>query len=174
PPRGAPPASCADAPAPPSRWRAGLSRSSRRGRNPREGAAMVTRVYVQNHTTDSFLADRRSVRFPPRDPLPQRAFEWLTRSIDPSKRKPLLEFDRGSNVADGEDYEFRTDLRAGGASIELRQRMRGTPLHSKLWQSAGDHPWFDDEQFHTVIWPTPRGLVEIVYRSYNTAGDNDI
>jgi endonuclease/exonuclease/phosphatase family metal-dependent hydrolase len=135
---------------------------------------MVTRVYVQNHTTDSFLADRRSVRFPPGHALPQRAYEWLTRSIDPSKRQPLLEFDRGSNVADGEDYEFRTELRAGGASIELRQRMRGTPLHSKLWSSAGDHPWFDDERFHTVIWPTPRGLVEIVYRSYNTAGDNDI
>jgi endonuclease/exonuclease/phosphatase family metal-dependent hydrolase len=32
----------------------------------------------------------------------------------------------------------------------------------------------DDEDWHTYKWASPRGPIEIVYRSYGTSGDNDI
>ena len=135
---------------------------------------MATYVYVQNHTAYEFTIET-SMRQDPRHPLPIGSFQWNTSRIEPMKRVKLLQFDRSRGVHRGSRYEFHSALTLQrGQSVDLGQQMQGTLAHSTLWCSAADHPWYDDEDWHTYVWASPRGPIEIVYRSYGTSGDNDI
>ncbi len=134
---------------------------------------MTTYVYVQNHTAHEFSV-QKSMRQAPRHPLPIGSFEWNTERIEPMRRTKLLQFDRARGVHRGSRYEFHSAITLRGQSVDLRQQMQGTLLHSKLWCSAADHPWYDDEDWHTHRWALPSGPIEVVYRSYGTGGDNDV
>ncbi len=138
------------------------------------GSAVAdTEVFVRNNTPH-FFTIRHSIRQPGTDPLPIGSYYWNTHQIQPMVRTKLLQFTRAAGVKNGEEYELHSELRLGDESIDLRQKMRGTPFHSKLWYSATNDPWFEGRDWHVTQWNTKRGLIEVAYRAYYTGGDDDI
>src|SRR5215211_308908 len=135
--------------------------------------SMTTEVYVQNNTVHSFPV-RDSVSQPRSHPLPTGAHRWNTDRIGAGERMELLRFERGYAIDNGQEYIFNSKLFLGSSEVDLRQRVRGTLLHSDLWQSAANEAWFNDRDWHYAGWQTDEGTIEILYRAYFTGGDDSI
>lgn len=136
-----------------------------------------TNVYIQNNTT---LTLQVSTGRDGRARLHPTLYSGDATVVGPGERRRIMWFERAGGVTDGTDYYLTQTISAGAglAPILLKQRMRGTALHSLLWQTINDDPWYRDRNTHTGLWrlryATRDKEIGIKYRAYLTEWDDDI
>lgn len=139
-------------------------------------ASAVTYVYLQNNSSIDFAVTTRQTGPHAMDPG-----EWWGTSgnIAPwAKTQNVLWTNRDQGVHNGTDFFFDVFLVAGGDSIDLKVKLRGTLVSSDMWQSLSgpgfSHGWFGDRNFHQETFQYAGKTLTVKYTAYLTGGDDDI
>jgi len=140
---------------------------------------MPSNIFVQNRST---LTLSVTVRQEGDRALTEGTY-WTRGAaiVAPGRRERVVRFNRNRGITRGQTFYFFEVVSAEGQSIELKQRLIGTRLSSKLAQSIADEPWYGDRRTRQVTWwreSSPGGgrssLAIIRYRAFFTWGFDDV
>lgn len=127
---------------------------------------MASRVFIQNNASYGLevavqLGGRAS------ELRPGTHYTIGASYIAPGDRQEVLRFNRNSGITRRQEFFFTQRVTLAGTSrtIDLRQRLVGTLVHSTLCQTVGDDPWRCDGQRYDYGWAGDIPL-RIAYQAY--------
>jgi len=135
---------------------------------------MATVIYVQNNTPHNF--DVSWVR----EGASLASSKWKKGSskVNGGRKERVLTFNRDSGITNGKRFYFTTRLKRNGDVLSLKQQLKGTLVHSTMWQALSgpgfNHGWQSDRKTRSATWKMSDGKVDVKYRAYFTGGDDDI
>lgn len=133
-------------------------------------AHAVSRVYLQNNTTTTFQISAAQTGYG----LARDKWAAPKKTVAPGERVEIVWFNRDSGIKNGKDFFFTQTVTGGGASVQLRQRLRGSLVGSHMWQSIDKQGWFDDRKTRSFSWKAGGQAVQIDYRAFFTGTDDNI
>lgn len=131
-----------------------------------------TDVYFKNNTNFSIDFDQVVTS----NNLSTKAFKQNKRVVLPSKEVKLLSFDRRSRIKKNRIFDLKTEgsINELDLSFSLYQRLRGTAVHSDMWQGVSPESLTQSRKWKREILQNGDRFFQLSFCAHYTGGDDDI